>query len=71
MDDKAVFVKLDEFKDVVDILTLTRQKLDAVKGVLARIEEIEARERAMLDGWKSMVKDVEDRLDSVQAKLVR
>ncbi len=69
--DKAVFVRLDEFKDILDIVALTRQKLDELKGVLGRIEEAKAREDASLEGWRTMLKDIEGRLEGVQAKLVQ
>lgn len=65
----TVFVKLDDYKDVVDIMTLTRDKIEHLKTVLNRLEETNSRENEQLEQWKSMVSDVEKSLQEIEGKL--
>ncbi|MEM3154494.1 MAG: hypothetical protein QW165_02925 [Candidatus Woesearchaeota archaeon] len=70
MDGKApVFVKIDEYKDIMDIMTLMREKLRQAKFLLDKIAELKAQEDQELATWAKELEDVEARVSSVDKSL--
>jgi len=70
MDERApVFVKIDEYKDIADIMTLMREKLRQAKFLLDKIAELKAQEDAELATWAKELEDVEERVASVDKTL--
>jgi len=70
MDERApVFVKIDEYKDIVDIIALMREKLRQAKFLLDKIAELKAQEDAELATWAKELEDVEGRVSSVDKSL--
>lgn len=64
-----VFVKIEEFQELVDIATLTKDRLRKARQLLAHIKELKAQEDSALADWSSKLDTVEDRLSSVDKKL--
>ena len=64
-----VFVKIDEYKDIVDIIVLMREKLRQAKFLLDKIAELKAQEDAELATWAKELEDVEARVSSVDKSL--
>ncbi len=64
-----VFVKIDEYKDIVDIMTLMREKLRQAKFLLDKIAELKAQEDSELATWAKELEDVEARVSSVDKTL--
>jgi phage host-nuclease inhibitor protein Gam len=70
MDERApVFVKIDEYKDIADIMTLMREKLRQAKFLLDKIAELKAQEDAELATWAKELEDVEERVGNVDKAL--
>ena len=70
MDERApVFVKIDEYKDIVDIIALIREKLRQAKFLLDKIAELKAQEDAELATWAKELDDVESRVAGVDRTL--
>jgi len=71
MDEKApVFVKIEEYKDIVDIMTLIREKLRQAKFLLDKIAELKAQEDSELSTWAKELEDVESRMSSIDKALL-
>lgn len=70
MDGKApVFVKIDEYKDIMDIMTLIREKLRQAKFLLDKVAELKAQEDQELATWAKELEDVETRVSSIDKSL--
>jgi hypothetical protein len=70
MDGKApVFVKIDEYKDIMDIMTLMREKLRQAKFLLDKVAELKAQEDQELATWAKELEDVETRVASIDKSL--
>ncbi len=71
-DDQAtVFVRLDAYKDLTDILALTRERIKQAKFMLDRIAEIKHREDAELQAWAAQLGEVEQRVEEIDHALLR
>jgi len=70
MEGKApVYVKLDEYKDIMDIMTLMREKLRQAKFLLDKIAELKAQEDSELSTWAKELEDVENRVATIDRTL--
>ena len=63
-----VYVKIDDCKDIMDILTLTQEKLQKARYLLEKIHELKAQEDAAFDKWRSELDEVEARVRNVDNK---
>ena len=64
-----VFVKIDEYKDLMDILHLTREKVKKAKIVLDKIRQLKQQENAEIAAWENELLEVERRLSEIDRSL--
>ena len=64
-----VYVKVDEYKDIMDIMALMRDKLRQAKFLLDKIAELKAQEDAELSTWSKELEDVEVRVAAIDKTL--
>lgn len=70
MDQKApVFVKLDEYKDIMDIVSLMREKIGQAKFLLDKIAELKSQEDKELAAWAKELEEVEQSVGAVDKAL--
>ncbi len=63
MEDMPVFVKIDEYKDVLEVMNLIRSRIKDAKETLARVNEIKNEEDAELELWSTTLDDIERKVD--------
>ena len=64
-----VFVRIEEYKDVVDVMNLIKNKIKDAKNVLGKINELKNEEDAELELWKSSLDEVERKVGFVDKAL--
>ncbi|MBD3361614.1 hypothetical protein GF358_02355 [Candidatus Woesearchaeota archaeon] len=70
MDSKApVFVKIDDYKDIVDLLSLIKDRLKQAKFLLDKVKEIKDQEDAEIKAWSKELNDVDQRINEVDRSL--
>jgi len=72
MDDQKapVFVKVEEYKLILDLLDSVRQKLNQAKTLLSRVNELKQQEDQQIETWARDIDDVEERLLSISKSLL-
>jgi hypothetical protein len=72
MDDQRapVFVKVEEYRSIIDLLDAVKQKLGQARTLLARVNELKQQEDQQIDAWARDIDDVEDRLSSISKSLL-
>ncbi|MBU0615384.1 MAG: hypothetical protein KJ601_04790 [Nanoarchaeota archaeon] len=60
-----VFVKIDEYKDVLDTIQLAKEKLEDAKATIDRIDHVKQKEDNELMEWKAAIDDIEQRLEGI------
>ena len=60
-----VFVRIENYKEVLDVMNMIKNKLNDAKKTLARINELKDREDAELGEWKIELSDVEKKVDFI------
>lgn len=71
MPEDNVFVKIEAFKDVSDVLKLTHEKLSQAKALFQKIQELKSREDEQLAAWARKLEDVESRVQNVDQSIHR
>jgi len=67
--DMVVYVKLDDFQDVVDITNLIRTKLKEARFIISKITELKKQEDAEIDHWAAELESVEEKIGMMDRTL--
>lgn len=67
--DKNVFVKIDEYNDILDIIALINEKVNQSRTILGKINDLKNQEDSELDAWKNSLDDVERKLRFIDQTL--
>ncbi|MFC1741228.1 hypothetical protein ACFL3V_01700 [Nanoarchaeota archaeon] len=65
-----VFVKVDEYKDVLDVLDLVKNKISDAKTTLHEINDLKNKEDAELALWSNEIADIERKVDFIDQTLL-
>ena len=69
MEKMPVFVKIEEYNDVLSLMRTIRKKLDEAKGTLLRIHDLKNEEDHHLEMWQNTLAEVEKKIDFVDHSL--
>tara|TARA_B100001964_G_scaffold94324_1_gene105802 strand:+ start:754 stop:1008 length:255 start_codon:yes stop_codon:yes gene_type:complete len=64
-----VFVKIEDYKDILDVLELIKDRLAEAKRTLGDINELKNDEDAELELWSSTLAEIEKKLESIDRTL--
>jgi len=71
MDGKApAFIKLENYKNVMSVLGLLKDRISEAKALLAKINELKAEEDAIIAKWSSTLDDVSERVNESDSALL-
>jgi hypothetical protein len=70
MERKApIYVRIDDYKDIVDILTLLRKKISDAKGIIGQINALKNEEDNELDQWNTNLEEIQKKTDYLNRNL--
>ncbi len=64
-----VFVKVEDYKDVLEVLDLIKSKLDQAKVILGNINELKNEEDSEIALWESTLNDIEKKVNNIDRVL--
>jgi exonuclease VII small subunit len=64
-----VYIKIEQYEDVLDLLHMTRKKLEVAKNTLQRLHDLKGEEDTKLEQWEAHLKEAEEKMDVVDTKL--
>jgi len=70
MEKMPVFIKVDQYEDVLDLLSLIKQRMDTAKNTLTRVHELKREEDDKIRVWEDTLKEIEDKLAVIDSHLV-
>lgn len=68
-EEMPVFVKIDEYKTVLDLMNLIKGKLAQAKETLVKINELKNEEDAELELWRNSLDEIERKVEFVDKTL--
>lgn len=69
MDKAPVFVKIEDYKDIVDLLALIKDRIKQAKFLLDKVREIKDQEDAEILSWAKKLEDVGQRIHEIDRSL--
>ena len=69
MAEAPVFIKVEDYKDVLDVLDLIKDRLAEAKRTLADINELKNDEDAELELWSSTLNEIERKVEGIDRTL--
>lgn len=69
MAEKPMFVKVNEYEDIKDMLNLIRAKIDESKKVLAVLDQLKKQEETELTAWRTEIEEVDKKVGYINKTL--
>jgi uncharacterized NAD(P)/FAD-binding protein YdhS len=69
MDRMSVFVKIEEYDDVLSLIKVIRKRLDEAKETLLKIHDLKNEEDHQLEMWQNTLGEVEKKIDFIDHSL--
>ncbi|MBS3101640.1 hypothetical protein J4204_05930 [Candidatus Woesearchaeota archaeon] len=60
-----VFVKVDEYKEILDVLDMAKAKIKEIRDTLGSINSLRNEEDAELAMWNSTINEIEKKIESI------
>ncbi|MBI2580320.1 hypothetical protein HYV85_00750 [Candidatus Woesearchaeota archaeon] len=67
----SVFVKIDRYREIYDVINQIKSKLDEAKQLLRKVNELKGQEDAELASWKSELETVEKKLSTITEAMTK
>lgn len=68
-EEKAIFVKVDKYKEAIDTLEIIKEKLKTAQVVLSELKELKNKEESELEEWQNSIDDIKEKLNLVDNNL--
>ncbi len=69
MVEAQVFVKIDNYKDVLRTVGLIKNKLNEAKNTLEKIKDLKQQEDSELEGWDAKLVEIENKITGIDTIL--
>jgi peptidoglycan hydrolase CwlO-like protein len=69
MEKKPLYVKVEDYKDIVDIMTLIRKKLQDARGILNSINNLKNEEDSEIEQWNMNIDEIDKKIDYLDRNL--
>lgn len=69
MAEKPLFVKIDEYDDLKDMVKLVKNKIAESRKTLSMINQLEQQEAAELESWDHEIDEVEKKVQYMESTL--
>ncbi|HLD00634.1 MAG TPA: hypothetical protein VJC39_02725 [Candidatus Nanoarchaeia archaeon] len=69
MEKMPIFVKVDDYQDVLDLIKNIKKKIDESKETLSKIHELKNEEDHQLELWQSTLAEVEKKIEVISHTL--
>ena len=69
MEDKPMFVKIEEFKEIEDTMELVKNKINDAKNSLNKIENLKRDEENEISQWKYELEEIQKKVISIEQRL--
>lgn len=67
--DAPIFVKIREYKGLLNTINILKSKLNEAKNTLARIHDIKSEEDSELELWSNTLDGVKERIEDIDRRL--
>lgn len=69
MEQMPVFVKIDDYNSVLDLMRAIQRKMDEAKETLAKINELKNEEDHQIEMWQNALVEIEKKIEFMNHSL--
>ncbi|HLC70616.1 MAG TPA: hypothetical protein VJI32_01325 [Candidatus Nanoarchaeia archaeon] len=69
MEQMPVFVKIDDYNSVLDLMKAIQRKMDEAKETLAKINELKNEEDHQIEMWQNSLVEIEKKIEFMNHSL--
>lgn len=69
MQEMPIYVRIEEYKDVLDVVNMIKHKIEEAKSTLGKINELKNEEDSELERWQLDLEEVERKINHVDKAL--
>jgi len=69
MEQMPVFVKIDDYNSVLELMRAIRRKMDEAKETLGKINELKNEEDHQIEMWQSALVEIEKKIEFMNQSL--
>ena len=69
MAENQMFVKLDKYKEVFEIIEVIDKKINNVKQILSDVEELKRKEDEEIINWEKSIEEVSHKIGLIKEEL--
>ena len=66
-----VFVKIDKYKEILNIVEVISKKVTGVKQLIAELEELKSKEEEEITTWEKNLDEITHKIESMQEELTK
>ena len=66
---KPIFVKIDKYREIADIVEVINKKVVGVKKLLSEFEELRGKEEEEIMNWEKSLDEITQKIDSMKEEL--
>ena len=67
--EKSVFVRIDEYKEVIELFTQLKEKLGKAKETIAKVAELKSEEQVEIELWNNSLAEIEKKMAYIDQTL--
>lgn len=60
-----VFVKVDEYKEILDVLDMVKGKISEIRETLSGINDLRSEEDSEVSMWNGTIDDIEKKIEEI------
>lgn len=64
-----VFIKIEEYKEVIEIMKVIKDKIEEAKKIVYKINELKNKEDAELADWNTNINEIEKKIDEIDSSM--
>jgi chromosome segregation ATPase len=68
-DSNPVFVKIDKYKEILDIIEVVDKKITNVRQIISDLNELKAKEEEEIMTWEKNVEEISHKIGSIKDEL--
>lgn len=68
-EEMPVFVKIEEYEEVLDVMNLIKNKIEDAKKTISKINELKNEEDSELEMWRATLEEIERKTEFIDRSL--
>ncbi len=65
MNKMPVFIKISEYKQIVEVMDIIKAKIIKAKNLIDNVNELKRKEDSLVDKWRQDLVEVEQRIEEI------